>query len=226
MVELLQRFPPPNFTVRPLQRLLSSGRYLPRLLNADKTIQRRGRESPGCTPASGPNVWSGRALQEVFVDPVATVLHQCIRPLFGAHCAPGHHGYQRACDLISGQASTGPLGPQAVVVRVAMGGCTRAPYSICGWYGRNCRRPIRVGRCHKRSMTRATCVGDHSPDPRGVGMACAFNPSAMACSDVAPACRNAAMIGTISATRRAARFCSAPRASGASPCRALGHLAV
>jgi hypothetical protein len=23
---------------------------------------------------------------------------------------PGHHGYQRACDLISGQASTGPLG--------------------------------------------------------------------------------------------------------------------
>src|SRR6266852_3853079 len=24
--------------------------------------------------------------------------------------APGHHGYQRACDLISGQASTGPLG--------------------------------------------------------------------------------------------------------------------
>ena len=26
-------------------------------------------------------------------------------------CAPGHHGYQRACDLISGQASTGPLGP-------------------------------------------------------------------------------------------------------------------
>jgi hypothetical protein len=25
-------------------------------------------------------------------------------------CAPGHHGYQRACDLISGQASTGPFG--------------------------------------------------------------------------------------------------------------------
>src|SRR6516165_3206121 len=46
-----------------------------------------------------------------FVDPVATVLHQCIRTLLGAHCAPGHHGYQRACDLISGQASTGPLGP-------------------------------------------------------------------------------------------------------------------
>ena len=151
------------------------------------------------------------------------VLRQCIRSPIGAACAPGHHGYQRACDLISGQASTGPLGPQAVVVRVAMGGCTRAPYSICGWYGRNCRRPIRVGRCHKRSMTRATCVGDHSPDPRAVGMACAFNPSAMARSDVAPACRNAAMIGTLSAARRAARFCSAPRASGASPCRALAE---
>jgi hypothetical protein len=37
------------------------------------------------------------------------VLHQCIRPLIGA-CAPGHHGYQRACVLISGQASTGPNG--------------------------------------------------------------------------------------------------------------------
>jgi hypothetical protein len=39
-----------------------------------------------------------------------SVLHQCIRPLIRACCAPGHHGYQRACDLISGQASTGPFG--------------------------------------------------------------------------------------------------------------------
>jgi hypothetical protein len=30
--------------------------------------------------------------------------------LLGAFCAPGHHGYQRACDLISGQASMGHLG--------------------------------------------------------------------------------------------------------------------
>src|SRR6476620_2518530 len=37
------------------------------------------------------------------------VLHQCIRLLFGA-LAPGHHGYQRACDLIKRQASTGPVG--------------------------------------------------------------------------------------------------------------------
>src|SRR6202140_2498594 len=44
-----------------------------------------------------------------FVELASAVLHQCIRPLIGAH-APGHHGYQRACDLISVQASTGPSG--------------------------------------------------------------------------------------------------------------------
>src|SRR5262249_60242322 len=44
-----------------------------------------------------------------FVDLADVVLHQCIRPLIGAG-APGHHGYQRACDLISGQASNGPNG--------------------------------------------------------------------------------------------------------------------
>src|SRR5258707_15230493 len=38
------------------------------------------------------------------------VLYQCIRPLIGACCAPGHHGYQRTCGLISGQASNGPFG--------------------------------------------------------------------------------------------------------------------
>jgi len=37
------------------------------------------------------------------------VSHQCIRPLIGA-CAPGHHGYQRACVLITGQASSRPFG--------------------------------------------------------------------------------------------------------------------
>src|SRR3974377_280378 len=31
----------------------------------------------------------------------AAVLHQCIRSLIGAS-APRHHGYQRACDLITG----------------------------------------------------------------------------------------------------------------------------
>src|SRR5215467_3038127 len=38
------------------------------------------------------------------------VLHQCIRPLIEACCALGHHGYQRACALITGQAWNGPFG--------------------------------------------------------------------------------------------------------------------
>ena len=33
-------------------------------------------------------------------------MHQCIRPLIGAF-APGHHGYQRACGLVTGKASIG-----------------------------------------------------------------------------------------------------------------------
>ena len=37
------------------------------------------------------------------------VLHQCIRPLIGACCAPGHHGYQRAWVLIRRQASNGAI---------------------------------------------------------------------------------------------------------------------
>src|SRR5262249_47069543 len=57
-----------------------------------------------------PNVWSGRAVQEVFVDLADAVLHQCIRLLIGACGAPSHHGCQRTCDLISGQASHGPFG--------------------------------------------------------------------------------------------------------------------
>jgi len=59
--------------------------------------------------AFDPNVWSGRAVQEVSSTLADAVLHQCIRLPIGA-CAPSHHGYQRACDLISGQASDGPLG--------------------------------------------------------------------------------------------------------------------
>ena len=54
-----------------------------------------------------PSVWSDRASQEVSSSWLSG--HQCIRPLIGA-LAPGHHGYQRASDLISGPASIGPLG--------------------------------------------------------------------------------------------------------------------
>ena len=53
-----------------------------------------------------PHVWSGRALQEGFVNLADAVLHQCIRPLIGVCCAPGHHGYQRAFELISLWAET------------------------------------------------------------------------------------------------------------------------
>src|SRR6266568_3307645 len=70
----------------------------------------RKRPSHSQNDAIDPDVWSDRALQEDFVELAAAVLHQCIRPLIGACCAPGHHGYQRACVLISGQASIGPFG--------------------------------------------------------------------------------------------------------------------
>jgi hypothetical protein len=61
--------------------------------------------------ANDPNVWSGRALQEGFVNlGGCAVLHQCIRLLIGACCAPSHHGYQHACGLFSGPASSGPFG--------------------------------------------------------------------------------------------------------------------
>jgi len=65
---------------------------------ANRTLSRHRRMT-----GRDPDVWSGRALQENFhrVGGCA-VLHQCIRPLIGAFCAPGHHGYQRACDLITG----------------------------------------------------------------------------------------------------------------------------
>src|ERR1700732_3815684 len=60
-----------------------------------------------------------------FVNLADAVLHQCIRPLIGACCAPGHHGYQRAFELISGQASNGPFGSPVF----ACAGKTDAPSS-------------------------------------------------------------------------------------------------
>jgi hypothetical protein len=52
--------------------------------------------------ALDPNVWSGRALQEDFVD--LSDVRSCINVsgLSLERIAPGHHGYQRACDLITG----------------------------------------------------------------------------------------------------------------------------
>jgi hypothetical protein len=53
---------------------------------------------------------SGRALQEVFVGLVVSGLAS-MYPVSSWSCfAPDHHGYQRACVLITGQASIGPFG--------------------------------------------------------------------------------------------------------------------
>src|SRR5580693_2709778 len=72
-------------------------------------VHRKG-PAHGQSDANDPNVWSGRALQEVFVDLVVSGLAS-MYPVSSWSClAPDHHGYQRACVLISGQASIGPFG--------------------------------------------------------------------------------------------------------------------
>src|ERR1700716_1362779 len=62
-------------------------------------------------PPFDPNVWSGRAMQEVLSSGVSGLAS--MYPVSSWSCfAPDHHGYQRACVLISGQASTGHSGHQ------------------------------------------------------------------------------------------------------------------
>jgi hypothetical protein len=61
---------------------------------------------------SDPDVWSGRALQVDFAELAVSGLAS-MYPVSDWSCfAPDHHGYQRACDLVNGQASTGHLGHQ------------------------------------------------------------------------------------------------------------------
>jgi hypothetical protein len=84
--------------------------------------------------AFDPNVWSGRALQEVFVELGFSGLAS-MYPVSDWSCfAPDHHGYQRACDLISGQASTGHSGHQ----------CSHAPGRPILHLYLSSRRPRRV----------------------------------------------------------------------------------
>src|SRR5258708_37863108 len=49
------------------------------LIGVDRKLSVHGQND-----ANDPNVWSGRALQEDFVELAAAVLHQCIRPLIRA----------------------------------------------------------------------------------------------------------------------------------------------
>jgi len=64
-------------------------------------------ENGGYDPMYGPAVRSKKILTVWWVSGLASMY-----PAFDWSSAPGHHGYQRACDLISGKASTGHLGHQ------------------------------------------------------------------------------------------------------------------
>jgi hypothetical protein len=59
-----------------------------------------------------PNVWSGRALQVVSPSWWRAVLHQCIRPLIGACCAPGHHGISARAFSLADRPRLDHLGHQ------------------------------------------------------------------------------------------------------------------
>jgi hypothetical protein len=86
-----------------------------------------------------------------FVNLADVVLHQCIRPLIGACGAPGHHGYQRAFELISGQASNGPFGSPVF----ACAGKTDPPL-----LSQSSRRPWRV-----RVLVTSSIVSSLRPVP-------------------------------------------------------------
>src|SRR5882762_5872638 len=80
--------------------------------------ERVGVSSPLCAATTGrshkdaidPDVWSGRVLQVDFAELAVSGLAS-MYPVSDWSCfAPDHHGYQRACDLVNGQASIGPFG--------------------------------------------------------------------------------------------------------------------
>jgi hypothetical protein len=86
------------------------------------------------TAAHDPHVWSGRALQEIFVELAVSGLAS-MYPVSDWSCfAPDHHGYQRACGLIIGQTSMGQLGHQ----------CSHAPGRPILHLYLSSRRPRRV----------------------------------------------------------------------------------
>src|SRR5450631_2939262 len=90
-----------------------------------------------------PTVWSGRALQEVFVDLVVSGLAS-MYPVSSWSCfAPDHHGYQRACVLITGQASIGPFGSPVFACAGKTDPPSRLiPLADLGW-------KLLIGLCHR-----------------------------------------------------------------------------
>jgi hypothetical protein len=64
-----------------------------------------------------PDVWSSPRCKRTSSRWRTCGLASSIWPLIAAFCAPGHHGYQRACDLISGKASMGAIRVTSVRVR-------------------------------------------------------------------------------------------------------------
>ena len=83
-----------------------------------------------------PNVWSGRALQVDFAELAVSGLASMYPAFDWSICSAGHHGYQRACDLINGQASTGHSGHQ----------CSHAPGRPNLHLVSSSRRPRQVNR--------------------------------------------------------------------------------
>ena len=85
-------------------------------------------------PRLYPHVWSGRALQEDFVELAVSGLASMYPASDWSCFAPGHHGYQRACVLISGQASIGPFGsPVFARAREDRTSISSHPLADLGW---------------------------------------------------------------------------------------------
>jgi hypothetical protein len=89
---------------------------MPKSGSAPKMSADRGvnRKMTGWAPTSArdPNVWSGRAMQGDFDETVASGLASMYPAFDWSVVLRAHHGYQRACVLISRQASTDHLGHQ------------------------------------------------------------------------------------------------------------------
>jgi hypothetical protein len=72
----------------------------------------RKSDAKGRTDAIDPSVWTGRALQAECEKTEGVGLAHLYPALAWSVCAPGHHGYPRAPDLILRKALRGRLGHQ------------------------------------------------------------------------------------------------------------------